>query len=167
MNRIHDYGGVRDEQLRTLEHLGMFGKSGKNLEPDRLPKRPKEYRRLPDPSDPMVSVEERARAYLHANCSQCHVQAGGGNAMIDLEFTTPLEKTRLIDVPPNHDTFGIKDARLIAPGLPERSILLHRIGCRGKGQMPPLATSQIDADAVALIREWILGMQNGMSEPRR
>ena len=24
MNKIHDYGGVRDEQLRTLEHLGVF-----------------------------------------------------------------------------------------------------------------------------------------------
>ena len=24
MNKIHDYGGVKDEQLRTLEHLGVF-----------------------------------------------------------------------------------------------------------------------------------------------
>ncbi len=24
MNKVHDYGGVRDEQLRTLEHLGVF-----------------------------------------------------------------------------------------------------------------------------------------------
>ena len=24
MNKVHDYGGVRDNQLRTLEHLGLF-----------------------------------------------------------------------------------------------------------------------------------------------
>ena len=24
MNKVHDYGGVQDEQLRTLEHLGVF-----------------------------------------------------------------------------------------------------------------------------------------------
>ena len=24
MNKIHDYGGVQDKQLRTLEHLGVF-----------------------------------------------------------------------------------------------------------------------------------------------
>ena len=24
MNKVHDYGGVKDEQLRTLEHLGVF-----------------------------------------------------------------------------------------------------------------------------------------------
>src|SRR5262249_12083230 len=24
MNKVHDYGGVKDDQLRTLEHLGVF-----------------------------------------------------------------------------------------------------------------------------------------------
>src|SRR5437016_1261137 len=24
MNKVHDYGGLRDNQLRTLEHLGLF-----------------------------------------------------------------------------------------------------------------------------------------------
>ena len=46
---------------------------------------------------------------------------------MELEFTTKLDKMRLIDVKPQHDTFGLPDARLVAPGHPERSVLLHRM----------------------------------------
>jgi hypothetical protein len=47
------------------------------------------------------------------------------------------------------------DAWLIAPASPERSVLLDRISHRGRGQMPPLATSVVDRDGVELIRDWI------------
>jgi hypothetical protein len=112
-------------------------------------------RRLVDPYDVKQDPSLRARSYLHSNCAQCHVEAGGGNAMIDLEFTTKLDKMKIIDVAPQHDAFGLKDAKLIAPGRPEASVLLHRVGCRGPGQMPPLATSLVDERAVLLLREWI------------
>ena len=62
---------------------------------------------------------------------------------------------RVFDVRPVHDTFGIADARLIAPGSPERSVLLSRISHRDRGYMPPLATSVVDREAVELIRDWI------------
>ena len=51
--------------------------------------------------------------------------------------TTPLDKMRLIDEVPIHDRFDIPDARLVAPGSPERSVLYQRISRRGTGQMPP------------------------------
>ena len=97
----------------------------------------------------------RARSYLHSNCAQCHVGAGGGNSQIQLEFTTTPANMRVFDVRPLHDTFGITDARLIAPGSPERSVLLNRISHRDRGYMPPLATSVVDREAVELIRDWI------------
>jgi hypothetical protein len=112
-----------------------------------------------NPYDPKQELDHRARAYLHANCSQCHVAAGGGNSQIDLEFTTASEKTRLFDVRPVHDTYGLPDARLVAPGSPERSVLLHRMSHRDRGHMPPLATSIVDRDAVKLMKEWIGGMR--------
>jgi hypothetical protein len=74
---------------------------------------------------------------------------------MELEFTQPAHKMRLFDVKPLHHTFGLADARLIAPGAPERSALLQRISTRGQGQMPPLATSLVDHEAVELLREWI------------
>jgi hypothetical protein len=121
-----------------------------------LPRNPEHMRRLADPSDRMENLDSRARSYLQANCAHCHVQEGGGNSLIDLEFTTLLAKTRTVDARPQHHTFDIADARLIAPGFPERSILLHRMATREAGHMPPLATSRVDDGAVELLREWIL-----------
>ena len=44
---------------------------------------------------------------------------------------------------------------LIAPGDPDRSVLLHRLAHRGRGQMPPLVSNRVDEDAVQLFRDWI------------
>jgi hypothetical protein len=124
-----------------------------------LPRRASDYRRLADPYDSHESLDARARSYLHANCAQCHVEAGGGNAQMELEFTMPKERMRIFDVKPLHDTFGLKDARLIAPGSPERSVLYRRISSRGPGQMPPLASAEVDQEAVRLLEQWIAAMK--------
>ena len=107
------------------------------------------------------SLELRVRSYLHANCAQCHVAAGGGNAQIELNFSTPLAKAKLLGVKPVHDTFKLDDARLVVPGEPGRSVLLKRLEMRGRGQMPQLGTSLPDRPAVALFREWIRSLPNG------
>ena len=115
---------------------------------------PEKLRRLVDPSDshrfelasPLVSARQ-----LH----QCHVEAGGGNSQFDVNFLTDADRMKLIDVAPLHDTFGVPDAKLVASGSPEHSLLLHRIAVRGGGQMPPLATAKVDEAAVKLLREWI------------
>lgn len=202
MNREHDYGGVRDNQLRVLEHLGVLrvnwmeetktrirqeaeakGLTEKQInehldkltatrsqrEPmisSLLTVPPEKYRRLVDPYDCNQDLTLRVRSYLHANCAQCHVEAGGGNAQMELEFTTKLDKMRLIDVKPVHDTYGLSDARLIAPGHPERSVLLRRIGHREAGHMPPLATSMVDREAVRLMKEWIEQLKPTRTDPR-
>jgi uncharacterized repeat protein (TIGR03806 family) len=116
---------------------------------------PEHYRRLVDPYDARGDLGARARSYLHVNCAQCHVEAGGGNAQMELEFTTRLDRMRILDVRPVHHTFDLPEARLIAPGHPERSVLLHRMSHREAGHMPPLATSLVDREAVQMLREWI------------
>lgn len=156
MNRVHDYasgGGVADNQLRTLEHLGYFKlkrKGGKDA-----PFNADDHPRLADPYDDSELLAERALSYLHSNCAQCHVAAGGGNSQMILSFGTASEKQNLINADPLHDRFGIADAKLVAPGSPDRSLLLQRIARRGHGQMPQLATSLVDERAVALFTEWI------------
>ena len=154
MNKQHDYGGVLANQLRTLDHLGVLRVNSswrRNAKEDRRPaakpacsQEPEEYPALPNPYDESAGLEQRVRSYLHSNCAQCHVAAGGGNAAMELGFTTTRDKTNLIGVRPLHDKFGIENARLIAPGAPERSVLLKRMALRGRGQMPPLATSVVD-----------------------
>jgi glucose/arabinose dehydrogenase len=190
MNRDHDYGSRTDNQLRTLDHLGMLkinwtaevrdrlrkrgeakGLKGKALDdyvrlnsppPDKpvtaataLRQGSKLFDRLADPYDRTQDLDRRARSWLHANCSSCHVEAGGGNAQMELEFATAFEKMRVLDVKPLHHTFELPDARLVSPGHPERSVILKRVGMRGAGQMPPLASTRIDAEGHALLQEWI------------
>jgi putative heme-binding domain-containing protein len=79
---------------------------------------------------------------------------------MELDFGTDLPRTNLIEARPQHDTFGIPDAMLVAPGQPDRSVLLHRLSCRGPGQMPPLVTTVVDQAAVSLFREWIAQMKS-------
>lgn len=147
LNRDHDYAGGRDNQLRTLEHVGLFTSA--------LPKPPAALDKLVDPRDSSPDLETRARAYLHVNCSVCHIEAGGGNAKMELAFTTPREKMNLVGTRPQHDTFGLVNAMLVAPGDPQRSVLVHRLSQRGKGQMPPLFSTRVDEAAVQLMRDWI------------
>ena len=115
--------------------------------------------RVVNPSDTSHPLELRARSYLHANCSSCHVNAGGGNSRMELEISTSLDKTGLLGARPQHATFGIENAQLIAPGEPERSVVIQRLSRRGSGQMPPLVSTKVDARGVALLREWIASMQ--------
>jgi uncharacterized repeat protein (TIGR03806 family) len=147
MNRAHDYGAVKENQLEVLERLGVFH--------DKLPKRPADMQALTDPADSSAVLDLRARSYLHANCSHCHVSAGGGNAKLELEFTTPPDKMNLFGERPLHDRFGMADAQLLAPGEPSKSLLLARMKRTERGRMPPLATSIVDRQAVALFEDWI------------
>jgi uncharacterized repeat protein (TIGR03806 family) len=154
LNREHAYGGMRDNQLRALDHIGLFTSA--------LPKPPKDLDRLVNPGDAAQDLERRVRAYLHVNCSVCHVEAGGGNAKMELALPTPREKMNLLGARPQHDIFGISNAMLVAPGAPDRSILLHRLSQRGRGQMPPLVTNRVDEDAVRLFRDWIASLKPEM-----
>lgn len=115
--------------------------------------------RLVNPYDTREDLETRARSYLHVNCSPCHVEAGGGNAKMELEIGRARDGMNLIGARPQHDSFGLANAMLVAPGRPEGSVLMHRVSRRGPGQMPPLVTARVDEVAVALLREWVGGLK--------
>jgi uncharacterized repeat protein (TIGR03806 family) len=110
----------------------------------------------PNPTGTAGTLDERARAYLHTNCSQCHRPGGPTPSNMDLRYTTALADTNACDVVPGLDDLGIANARLIAPGAPQRSIVPARMSARGVPEsMPPLASSLVDTDGVTLIRDWI------------
>jgi len=79
---------------------------------------------------------------------------------MNLGFGTATNQMNIFGARPQHDTFGIKNAMLVAPGDPDRSILLQRLKRRGRGQMPPIVISTVDEQAVALIQDWIQGMKS-------
>ena len=86
MNRDHDYGGVVDNQVRALDHIGLF-KTRLASSPEALP-------RFVNPYDEKADLSERARTYLHVNCSICHVSDGGGNSYIELDYRGGSSRTR-------------------------------------------------------------------------
>ena len=120
-----------------------------------LPKSLEQLGHLADPYDMAADLNERARSYLHSNCSHCHVEAGGGNAAINLSIATTPENMRTMGVSPLHDRFGISGAELIAPGEPARSVLLHRVSKLGPGRMPPLGSGVVDEPASRMLEAWI------------
>lgn len=147
--------GLSDKEI--ADALKKYDADKANRPPIEISSKSTRFARLVDPYDSTADLAARARSYLHANCSHCHVEAGGGNAAMELEFSRTLDQTKTVNVDPLHNRFGIKDAKVVAPGEPERSVLLTRISRRGtnSGQMPQVATTKVDERAVELIRDWI------------
>lgn len=137
--------GTVGDQLRTLAHIRVLDR---DLASEESPG-------LADPLDSKAGLTDRARAYLHANCSHCHREHAGGSVMMFMNYDLPLEKTLLMDAKPAQGGFGIPGARIVAPGDPCRSVLLYRISKLGAGHMPYLGSSTIDVNGTQLIYDWI------------
>jgi uncharacterized repeat protein (TIGR03806 family) len=149
MNRPEE-SAPAENQLAVLQKAG-YVKPPLSSPADKLP-------RLVNPYDHSAALEPRVRSYLHANCSQCHVADGGGNARMELEFSTPRDKMNVIGVAPLQGKFEIPEAELIAPGDPFRSVMLYRISKLGGGRMPQVGSSVVDREAVKLLHDWIVSL---------
>ncbi|MDB4964710.1 MAG: hypothetical protein JWN44_399 [Myxococcales bacterium] len=141
-------GRVAD-QLETLEHVGMFSAP--------LPAGP--IVAYPDPHG-TAPIDQRARAYLHANCSMCHRPDGPGIVDMDLRISSALDETRTCNVEPTEGDLGIAGAKRLVPGAPQRSMLSIRAHAAAVGRMPPLASSVVDDKGVAVIDDWIESLES-------
>ncbi len=118
---------------------------------------------LADPLGNVGSSEQRARSYLHTNCGTCHRPNGGGSANLHLNFERPLADAKLLDEKPVQGDLGLPDARVIAPGDPERSVLLYRLATEGSGHMPYLGSRLVDEPSLLLVRDWIAGLKSNLA----
>ena len=115
--------------------------------------------RMPDPVDTSASLNDRARACLHTNCSQCHRPDGPTPSAMDLRYTTALNQTNACNIAPQAGDLGLGSAaRLIAPGSANTSIIVNRANRRDANAMPPVGSNQIDTAGVALLTQWINGL---------
>ncbi|MGD9858126.1 MAG: hypothetical protein AB7U20_24550, partial [Planctomycetaceae bacterium] len=156
MNHEFDYGKVRANQLDVFAQLGLFNNA--------LPQRPEELPHLVDYRDDSHDTVERARSYLHANCSHCHRKWGGGNAEFRLLSSIEQSAMGIVDVPVAHGGFFIPDVRIVASGVPQRSVMYYRMAKLGPGRMPRLGSSVVDEAGLKLIREWIAGLSESPSD---
>ncbi len=116
---------------------------------------------LPVWNDPTTgNTEQRARAYLEANCAHCHNPSGfAANTGLVL-WASESDPTSYgvckLPVAAGPATGGLPYD--IVPGQPDQSILLHRISLTTTGLMPPLGRSVVDAEGTALVSDWISGL---------
>ena len=111
--------------------------------------------RLVNPHDTKAPLEARARSWLHANCSACHRENGGGSVPLMLNAELPLKGLRALDEKPTRGDFGVTDAKVLRAGHPEKSVLLHRLATTSAGHMPAIGSHEVDDHALALLGEWV------------
>lgn len=123
---------------------------------------PSDAPRVPDAYDASGSaIASRARAYLDVNCAHCHNSQGPAHTSgLDLRWNASPAYAWGVNKRPiaaGRGSAGMEFA--IAPGHPERSFLLYRMESADPGvMMPELGRQRADTRAVALMREWIAGM---------
>ena len=142
------------ENLRRLEDLGVL--KIKDAPPSVMP--------LSNPYDSQPALTNRARSWLHVNCSPCHRNGAGGDVPSWFNYDQPLEKTRAYDAKPVRGDFGILAGRVIAPADPDRSTLIYRISNEGSGRMPHIGSRIVDEAGVRVMRDWIRAMPAAESD---
>lgn len=159
MNRDLQYAGGRANQIRALDEAGFFKQrvvaAINQRQPDANGSDYSDLPRMPSPSSTGDDLNQRARAYLDANCAHCHRKWGGGNALFELTYNLPLTETRTVGVTPQHGDLGISGAQILTPGQPEKSLLLQRMTHLGPHRMPRVGTSVLDPAGIRLIEDWI------------
>lgn len=148
--------GRTANQLATFDHIGLFDAP--------LTQPPAELEAFPAPGDGARALPLRARAYLHANCSQCHRPTDAFPGGIDLRYRTPFANVGVCNLDPQ-GSFRPPGAKLLVPGVPTQSILSLRPHALDGARMPPLATSLVDTLGVGVIDGWIAALAGCLPAP--
>jgi hypothetical protein len=140
--------GAPGEDLRTLAARGVL----RGLPSSALARAPR--------IDAATATARAALGYLYANCGHCHNQGG---PLAGLEMTLdPTEGTAAL----LGSTFG-RVSRFLPPGAsgdpvrivagrPDLSVVVARMRARDPlMRMPPLGTSAVDTEGLAVIERWI------------
>jgi uncharacterized repeat protein (TIGR03806 family) len=148
LNRDTTYSpGDTTNQLARLAAIGYFnsGLPSTHLLPAH-----------PALTNTAVSIEHRARTYLQVNCANCHFPGGPVPAAFDARLSRPLAEAGLI-----HgalvNNLGNTNNRVILPGLLTNSALYLRANTRGSFKMPPIGSTVVDTQGMAVVAAWITG----------
>jgi uncharacterized repeat protein (TIGR03806 family) len=140
--------GHPGNQLTTLFNAGYFTNNPGS--PNLLPRHLK-------PGEEDYSVEARVRSYLEVNCAYCHKAGGTALGQWDGRAELTLTQTGLVNGTATQNG-GDSNNKLVVPGDLLHSIVLNRVAAtNGFTRMPPLGSSVIDSENVALLTTWING----------
>jgi hypothetical protein len=108
-----------------------------------------------------ASVEERARAYLDANCAHCHNPKGAADtSALNLNIEAAVDRGLGVCKPPVAVGRGSGNRLYdIYPGRAEESILLFRMQNADPAiAMPELGRASNHIEGIGVIRDWINGL---------
>src|ERR1700722_6238158 len=152
LNRTYAYAQGSKNEIAEWSRLGIL--SGAPA-PDEAPA-------LPVWNDPTTgTTEQRARAYLHANCAYCHDGQGEARntGLVLLYSETDPAKYGVCKSPVAAGKAAGDDAFDVGPGHPESSILIRRVtSTEPSVAMPELERSLEHVEAVTLLTEWVAGL---------
>ena len=132
-------------ELKRLQELGVL----------KLKSAPKPLPQLANPYAASHERADRARSWLHVNCSTCHRNGAGGDVPSWFNYDQPIEKSRAYDAKPARGDLGIPAARVIAPGDPYRSTLFYRVSTEASARMPHIGSRIVDDVGTGVLRDWI------------
>ncbi len=132
---------------------------------------PREFLTRPPRITAANPAERAALGYLHGNCGNCHNDEGP-LAVLDMTLAqrvaAPAPGAVLRSIVGVQSQFvpagAPADAARIAPGQLAASVIAARMSSRDPlEQMPPLGTSAVDREALALVARWIEGLPHSSS----
>jgi uncharacterized repeat protein (TIGR03806 family) len=155
LNTDQAYDGGTENQLAHWSRIGILTGA-----PD-----PASAPKLPVASDPDAgTVEQRARAYLEANCGFCHTPTGNARISglyLNASVTDPTQIgvcKRPVAAGPGAGGRPFD----IVPGDPDASVIPYRMAATSPpAAMPQIGRSVVDAHGLALVSQWIAEMQGG------
>ena len=150
LNRPYSWWGDEASQLTHWAAQGLL---------EGLAGSPPAGVRWSQPGD--ATLEQRAKAYLDANCAHCHNAAGAADtSALHLNVEAPVDRLYGVCKTPVAVGRGSGDRTYdIYPGRPDESILVYRMQHTDPAiAMPELGRSVVHAEGVALISEWIRSM---------
>ena len=156
LNKNFAYASGSENELTHWTNAGIL--TGAPADPTQAPK-------LPVWNDPSTgTVEQRARAYLEANCAHCHNTGGYAHTTGLFLWASETDPT----------TYGICKAPVAAgpatggnafdvvPGDPLHSIMIYRMTSTSPGVMMPLiGRSVVDEEGLGLLNSWITSLDGG------
>jgi uncharacterized repeat protein (TIGR03806 family) len=147
LNREFNYTSGKMNQLTFWKHQSML---------DTLPASAPKLAEWNNPET--GNLNDRARAYLDANCGHCHSPRGPANTSgLYLNISEKSEAHLGVNKTPVAAGRGAGDLQFdIKPGEPQNSILIYRMKTNDPAiAMPEIGREQVHQEAVALLQEWI------------
>jgi uncharacterized repeat protein (TIGR03806 family) len=144
VNQTYPSTGRNANQFDTLAGIGMLSGNQNSLPP------------FPGHNTTQAALHQRAQAYLHVNCSNCHRPGGTGQGTADYRYDTPFGSKNVC----NQESFlpAYPGLDLIEPGNHTQSVVWLRMSQRTQNFMPPIGSKLADTEGAALLQQWINAM---------